>query len=228
MIDFIFYFLTLEILCIHHVWTQPQVSSSPLTLCRTSSSTLQTGPKLLLLLARSHSCWKQLWLSLFDDISITVSENQDKISCVQSLTISTMLEGFPGQMVHSWASPLSALLSWPHSCRHHTVCVMSSVHVFLFIALPACLIQVTCVSDANTKLLASTCFLLRQATASQAFGFAACLIASSHHNVGSTLISPSAPPRIHRAGWQHLSPTDYSVEKPILGTFTSMKPSIWI
>ena len=102
---------------------------------------------------------------------------------------------------------------------------MSSVHVFLLIALPACLIRVICVSDANTKLLASTCCLWRQATASQAFGFAACLIAASYHNVGSTLTSPSAPPCPHRTGWQHLSPTDYSVGKPILGTF---KMKCWI
>ena len=111
VIDFIFYFLTLEILCLHHVWTQPQWSSSPLTLCRASTSMLHTGPRLLLLLARSHSCWKQLLLSLFDALSITVSENQDKISCVQSITISTMLERLPGQMVHSWAIPLSALMA---------------------------------------------------------------------------------------------------------------------
>ena len=135
MIDFIFYLLTLEILCLHHVWTQPQWSSSPLTLCRASSSMLQTGPRLLLLLARSHSCWKQLLLSLFDAISITVSENQDKISCVQSITISTMLEGLPGQMVHSWAILLSALTA-PFLPPSHSLC-----HVFSVVSphCPACM-----------------------------------------------------------------------------------------
>lgn len=77
-------------------------------------------------------CSRWLWLSLFDDISVSIpvgiydkifqGKGQEKIPCVQNITLSTMPEGFPGQMVHSWAIylpvvtalfvPQSESLSW--------------------------------------------------------------------------------------------------------------------
>lgn len=130
-----------------------------------SSSMLQAGPRLLFFLIRSHFChsvflhlcqqlcWRCLRLSLFDDISVSVSMGtyakifqrkcQEKTSYVQKAALTITSEGFPGQMIHSWNFYLSTLAASFLPQSQSLSWVFSAVSL---IALPTYLTWATCVS----------------------------------------------------------------------------------